>query len=236
MRKINVARVKEFIYNNILFLTFVLTSLINSFLLRAFTVKNFFSIAPILADITIILLIGTLGYVIKSPKRRFAYYMPWCVLFTFLCLANSIYYTNYRSFISISLISTASQLGGVVDAVTESILEIKDLVFLWAIIAMIAVFVVLVKRQDYFDKMLKNQKRKKAVIGTLATAGVCLVLFSVNLTGTDLSRLAKQWNREYVLSRFGLFTYQISDTVSSVMAKLNVLFGYEENREIFVDC
>lgn len=226
-------KIKKCLASNVLFLTFVISSLINSFLLRAFTVKNYISLKPVLADIVIILIIGLFGFLIKNPKRRFAYYMPWTCVFVFLCIANSIYYTNYRSFISVSLISTASQLGGVMDAVTENILEAKDLSFLWAVVAMIVVYVILKKREGYFEFVAETQKRKKAVLTTVSVIVACTALFAINLTSTDLSRLAKQWNREYVLSRFGLYTYQISDTISSVKAKLNVLFGYEENREAF---
>lgn len=233
MKKKTVDLIKRFLYNNALFLTFIFTSLINAFMLRCFTVKNYLSISPILADTTIILLIGSIGYAIKNPKKRIFYYAPWSVVFTFLCVANSIYYTNYRSFISISLLSTASQLGGVMDAVTENIMEFKDLTFLWGIIALIVVYVLLVKREGYFDNVMQRQLRKKAVIGTLLTAGACLIIFVLGLSSTDMSRLIKQWNKEYTLSKYGLYTYQISDMISSIRAKLNVLFGYEENREIF---
>ncbi|NLZ46867.1 MAG: LTA synthase family protein, partial [Clostridiales bacterium] len=224
---------KNSILSNILFLTFVLTSLINSFLLRAFTVKNYISLKPILADIVIILIIGVFGFLIKNPKKRFAYYLPWTIIFTALCAANSLYYTQYQSFLSISLLSTASQLGGVMDAVTESIFEFKDLIFFWSIPALIGVYIFLKRKKGYFEQVQETQVRRKAAKSCAIVTLVCTVLFAINLTGTDLSRLTKQWNREYVLSRFGLYTYQISDTISSVKAKLNVLFGYEENKEAF---
>ena len=47
---------------------------------------------------------------------------------------------------SVSLISTASQLGGVMDAVTENIMEPKDLIFLWDIPAIIVVYILLKRR------------------------------------------------------------------------------------------
>ena len=120
--------VKKFLQCNILFVTYVILMLLNSTVLRFFTVKNFLSIKPVLADIAVILIIGLFGYFIK-PKKRFVYYIIWISVFSILSMANSIYYTNYKSFISVSLLSTASQLGGVFDAVTENILEAKDLVF-----------------------------------------------------------------------------------------------------------
>ena len=138
---------KYFCSGNILFVLFVASALINSFVLRAFTVKFTYNIVkPILADVAAVLIIGMFGFLIK-PKRRFVYYMIFNCIFVFLCITNSIYYTNYKSFASVSLISTASQLGGVMDAVTKNIMEAKDLVFFWSVIAMIVVYVLIKKKK-----------------------------------------------------------------------------------------
>ncbi|WP_124099282.1 LTA synthase family protein [Ruminococcus sp. Marseille-P6503] len=228
--------IKAYICNNVLFLTFVMSSLINSFLLRAFTVKfSYNQIKPLLADIAAVLFIGLFAYCFK-PKRRFVYYMIWTCVFALLSAGNSIYYTNYKSFISVSLISTASQLGGVIDAVTENIMEPKDLIFLWSIIAMIAEYVYIRKKKpDYFSKLQEKKLGKKYALGTLAVSVSVAGIFATTLTGTDVSRLAKQWNREYVLGTFGLYTYQISDTVSCIHAKLNMLLGFDESEQAFKD-
>ena len=53
---------KEYAKTNILFFTFVITTLINGMLLRFVTVHNYFAIKPILADIAIILLFGSFVY------------------------------------------------------------------------------------------------------------------------------------------------------------------------------
>ncbi len=230
------SHIKEYVCNNVLFLTFVLSSLINSFLLRAFTVKfSYNQIKPLLADIAMVLFIGLFAYCFK-PKRRFVYYMIWTCVFALLSAGNSIYYTNYKSFISVSLISTASQLGGVIDAVTENIMEPKDLIFLWSIIAMIAEYVFIRKKKpDYFTKLQEKKLGKKYALGTLAVSVSIAGIFATTLTGTDVSRLAKQWNREYVLGTFGLYTYQISDTVSCIHAKLNMMLGFDESEQAFKD-
>lgn len=230
------SHIKEYVCNNVLFLTFVLSSLINSFLLRAFTVKfSYNQIKPLLADIAMVLFIGLFAYCFK-PKRRFVYYMIWICVFALLSAGNSIYYTNYKSFISVSLISTASQLGGVIDAVTENIMEPKDLIFLWSIIAMIAEYVFIRKKKpDYFTKLQEKKLGKKYALGTLAVSVSVAGIFATTLTGTDVSRLAKQWNREYVLGTFGLYTYQISDTVSCIHAKLNMMLGFDESEQAFKD-
>ena len=65
---------KTYISTNILFMTFVLTSLINAYLIRFFTVKNYFNLKPIIADLAVILIIGAFGYLFK-PKHQFKYYI-----------------------------------------------------------------------------------------------------------------------------------------------------------------
>lgn len=230
------ANAKMYAAHNILFLTFVLSALINSFLLRAFTVKFTYSfIKPLLADMAAILIIGMFAYLIK-PKRRFVYFMIFNCIFVFLCIANSIYYTNYKSFASVSLISTASQLGGVMDAVTKNIMEAKDLTFIWSVAAMIAVYIIIKKKKpDYFEKLGEKKNKKKYFLGTFAAGMAFAICAALMFTGTDYSRLRKQWNREYTLATFGLYTYQISDTVQSIYSKINMMFGYDESKERFTN-
>ena len=224
----------KYIKSNILFLSYVLLMLLNATVLRFFTVKNYLSIKPVLADVAVVLIIGLFGYFIK-PRKRFVYYMIWISFFSVLSMANSIYYTNYKSFISVSLFSTASQLGGVIDAVTENILEAKDLVFLLSILIYIAIYIILRKKKTYFEQLDKKSKKsfRKAAKNTLFVGLAFAVLFVSTLTKTDVSRLGNSWNREYVLSAFGLYTYTFSDIVTSTKAQLNVLFGERESADAF---
>ncbi|SDB38339.1 Phosphoglycerol transferase MdoB [Ruminococcaceae bacterium FB2012] len=228
-------KAKIYISRNLMFITFVVTSVVNSFLLRAFTVGfNYSFIKPVLADIAVVLFFALFGYCFR-PKRRFPYFLVLNILFTVLTIGNCIYFTNYKSFLSISLISTASQLGGVMGAVTN-LLEVKQFVFLWSIIAQITVYVLIKKKKpDYFDEIEKLGVGRKYAISTLAAALGTGGIFAATLTGTDVSRLAKQWNREYVLGTFGQYTYQISDTVSSLHAKMNMWLGYDENKQAFTE-
>lgn len=225
--------VKNYVKNNVLFLGFVFLMLFNSTLLRCFTVKNYFSIKPLLADIAVVLIIGGIGYAIR-PRRRFAYYLVWLCVFSLLSAGNSIYYTNYRSYVSVSLISTASQLGGVMDAVTKNILELKDLTFLLSILIYIGLYIYLKRKKKYFDRFgEKTVKKKKYILSTVLTGVAFMAIFATQLTGTDVSRLSNSWNREYVLSAFGLYTYTFSDIVTSTNAQLNVYFGEEDSQKAF---
>ena len=56
---------KQYISTNRQFIAFVLSNLINACLLRFFTVHNYFAIKPLLADLAIVLILGSFVYLFK---------------------------------------------------------------------------------------------------------------------------------------------------------------------------
>ena len=40
---------------------------------------------------------------------------------------------------------------------------------------------------------------------------IILIVFILSLTSKDIGRYAKQWNREYIVMRFGVYAYQLND-------------------------
>ncbi len=229
--------VASYFKDNTIVVIFVAVSVINAFILRAFTVKFVYSqVKPLMADFAVMLMFGLISYAFKKPRGQFIYLMIVNVIFTILCAGNSIYYTNYKSFMSFSLLSTASQLGGVMDAVTQNILEPKDLIFLWTIPVLIVSYILIKRRtRDYQSQSKEKKKRFKYAMGSLCVSLVVAGIFCSTLTATDYSRLHKQWNREYVLATFGMYTYQMSDLVSSAYSKINMMFGYEEKKVAFTE-
>ena len=124
--------IREYFKNNVLFITFVITSVINSTLLRFFcmhTVENFLSWKAVLADLTVVTAIGSFGYLFK-PKNRFSYYLGFNIFLTAICIINSVYYTFYTSFASVSMLSLTQYIGDVGDAVVENVLQLKDMVYI----------------------------------------------------------------------------------------------------------
>ncbi len=222
---------KHYLSTNILFITFTLTSLINAFLLRFFTVKNYFEIKPIIADFAVILIIGAFGYFFK-PKHQFKYFFTWSIIFVIICVVNSIYYTNYLSFVSFSLIKSSSQALGVSDAIIENKMELKDLFYIYQIFAMIFVHKTL-KKKKYYHKVSKIEIGKVRAVNTLVVGVIFVGLFISTLSSTDISRLGKQWNREYIVMEFGIYTYQANDLIATVKSELNPLFGYDESAKAF---
>ncbi|MBQ9071610.1 MAG: LTA synthase family protein [Bacilli bacterium] len=222
---------KKYLKTNILMCTFIITSLINGCLLRFFTVENYFAIKPILADLVFLFIITAFGYFIK-PKHQFKYFIIWSVVLNLICIINSVYYSNYLSFASVSLLKTASELGGYTDAVFENILEFKDLIFIWQIFALSFVHVQL-KRKKYYTKVVEIENGKIRFLNMLVVALITLGFFVSMLTGTDISRLNKQWNRSSIVMEFGIYVYQVNDLVSSVRTTVNEMFGYDEAYKTF---
>ena len=228
--------IQEYIKNNVLFLTFVISCVFNSTILRFFTMhtlENYLAFKPILADVSILIIIGSFGYLLR-PKYRFSYYLIFNIFFSALCMINSIYYTFYTSFASISMLSLTQYITTVGDAVVENVLQIKDLIYIIGPISMIIVNSKL-KKKNYFKKVEVKSERKRKSIKTLTAGSILLVLFIVTLSSLDISRFAKQWNREYIVMRFGIYIYQANDLVSSLQPKINSLFGYDKAMKDFKD-
>lgn len=216
---------------NILFFTFVLTSVLNGMLLRFLTVKNYFELKPILGDLIVVLVIGAFGYFIK-PKHQFKYFLGWSIFFTLLCIINSMYYTNYLSFASVSLLATSLQVVDVGDAVIQNVMEMKDFSYIWQIFALVFVHLSL-RKKSYYEKVSKVEVGKIRVLNTLMGALIVTGFFVSMLTSLDISRLGKQWNREYVVMKFGIYLYQANDLVTSLKPQISPFFGYDENYKTF---
>lgn len=222
---------KSYLKTNILFMTFVIASVLNGCLLRFLTVKNYFDFYPVLADLAVVVIIGAFGYFIK-PKHQFKYFMTWSIIFSILCIVNSMYYTNYLSFASVSALATSAQIVDVADAVVENVMELKDFSYLWQILALLLVNQSL-KKKDYFNKVSKIEVGKIRALNTLVVGLILIGFFISTLNSTDISRLGKQWNREYIVMRFGIYTYQINDVITSLKPQISPLFGYDEAAKKF---
>lgn len=226
--------IREYFKNNVLFVTFVATAVINSTLLRFFcmhTVENFLSWKAILADLTVVTAIGSFGYLFK-PKNRFSYYLGFNIFLTAICIINSVYYTFYTSFASVSMLSLTQYIGDVGDAVVENVLQLKDMIYIFAPIVLTVVHFRL-KKKSYYKKIELKSDRKKRMLKTLGCSAVMLVVFLVTMTSLDVSRFIKQWNKEYIVMRFGIYIYQANDLVISVQPKINSMFGYDKARKEF---
>lgn len=225
-------RIKKYAKTNILFFSFIISVFINGTLLRFLTVGNFFDIKPALADIAFILLIGSITYLFKH-KGQVRYLMTLSIIMTAICVINSMYYTFYKSFASVSLLVTSLFVIDVGDAVVENVIEYKDFIFIWQPIFMIIMHNIL-KRKNYYSKVAEVETHEKRFKKTFITSIVIGSIFILTLTSLEITKISSQWNREYILMHYGTYTYQASDIILSSTSSVNFL-GFDEAYVDFID-
>lgn len=228
--------IRKYFKENILFVTYVITTVACSTLMRIFcmhSLENILSWKAIIADTAVVILVGSFAYLFK-PKNRFTYLFIANIFFTAICVINSIYYTFYTSFASISMLSLTQYIGDVGDAVVENVMQPKDMIYIIGPIILLAVHLKL-KKKNYYKKVDLKSDRKKKTIESLSLAGALGLLFICTMTSLDVSRFIKQWNKEYIVMRFGIYVYQANDLIISIQPKINSMFGYDKANKEFND-
>ncbi len=208
--------------NYSLLIIFILTNTINGVLLRLITIKSSLKISAVLFDLAILIIISLFTFLFKTKKRRVKYLFIMTILITIICIANSIYYHYYSSFISVSLIATAIFAKDVSDAIFENILKPVDLVYLWQPIF----FLIYIKRKNVIcskNSTFEKNISKVAIFFSMMIMGIGAILVPSNAWGS----LHKLWNRESVVINFGPYIYQIDDIVQSLIPRINTMFGHD---------
>lgn len=229
IRQIKIFDYKAYLKTNKLFIATIGGLLLNATLLRFFTVRNYFEIKALVGDLTVLLIAASFAYLFK-PRRQIVYLFIISVLFTAICVVNSIYYTFYTSFASFSLFVTAFQIVDVGDAVVKNVIETKDFVYIWQPIALL-VFHFVLSRQGYYEYATKIERRMRRFRGTIIMAVLTAALFTLSLTSLEIGRLVKQWNREFLVMKYGIYIYQFNDIVRSLEPNFNSVFGYDEAKK-----
>jgi len=214
-----------YIKTNILFITYVLVNFLASWILRIVTMGNIFSFKGIISDLAFILAVGSFGYLLK-PKKQIRILLPITIVLMLVCLVNAIYYENYVSFASFSLLSTASFLGEMDGGVVTTLIHLKDIILIFPPVVLLIVHFTL-KKVKYYDKVAKIERSKKRFMNTVILAVTFISVTLLMMNGADFSRLKKQWNREYLVERFGIYVYQLNDAIKSTQSKFTSMFGYD---------
>lgn len=230
--KFFVKQFKKYISTNVLFCSYVVISIIMSTTLRALTLGNLFALRPFITDLAIIVVFGSFGYFIK-PKKQFNYYFVLIIFTTLLCLINSIYYQFYLSYVSVTLINAVSQIQGVSGAIFEK-LSILNFIYILGPITFVLINKKL-KKGSYFDYVSETEKGKKLFMNTFIIGGIIGIIIIATMSALEWSRLVKQWNREFIVQRLGLYAYTINDVVQGIQPKISSLFNYDESARIFRD-
>lgn len=217
---------KQYGKTNILFFSTVISLVLNDVILRAMTVGNIFDFKPILGDLAVLLIVLSPAYLFK-PKKRIIYLSIISIIFTAVCIINSIYYTYYSSFASVSLLSASLQVVDVADAVTKNVMQLRDFIYVWQPLFVMLLYFYL-RRKNYFSLVEKVERGKKRVVATLGIGITILLVFIMSLTSLEIGRFIKQWNREFIVMKFGIFVYQVNDIFVSIEPRINAAFGYDK--------
>ena len=215
---------KKIIKDNPLLFIFIVGTLLNDILLRAFTVGKFYRIAPFAVDLFVTLLFASVYFLIKE-KNRFKYLFILSIISTIICIANSIYYSYYSSFISVTFLSFAFTNTETGDAdVVGNLLRLEYFIFIWLPICL---YIVNKKKNGN----VKEKYGKESFKFTLKWALIALIVSVCSLEYVSYARLVMQWNREYIVNSFGIYTYQISDVLKCIEPSMASLFGSDKARK-----
>lgn len=226
----NNIKIKTIYKENKIVFYYIIGSLINGIILRTFTVGNFYSITPFLADLFISIIFASFYFSFKDNKRIIYLYVL-SILSVIICIANIIYYSYYSSFISITFISFIITNHETGDAdVLGNLLNIRYFIFIW-----FPIFLYIMNKKT---KKIKSSYMKKTIYKTIYYyVFIIFIIFISTLKGVDYSRFYTQWNREYSVTRFGVYLYQVNDIVKSIESKTITLFGtdkaYKEINEYY---
>lgn len=215
---------KKVIKDNSLLFVFVVGTLLNDILLRAFTIGQIYKISPFVVDLFVTLIFASIYFLIKE-KNRFKYLFILSIISTIVCIANSIYYSYYSSFISVTFISFAFTNTETGDAnVVGNLLKLKYFIFIWLPICLYIVN----KRKKV---KLKETYGKEYYKFTLKWILISLIICVCSLEYVAYARLISQWNREYIVNNFGVYTYQISDVLKSISPSMASMLGSDKARK-----
>lgn len=227
---------KYIILDNKLVFIYILGAVINGMILRGFTIGSPFNLRPVLADLVISLIFASFYFFIKK-KYRFVYLITISIISLIVCISNIVYYFYYSSFISITFFSFALANHETGESnVVGDLIKPQFFIFLWLPLVLYIVNKKQ-KKKNLEDQTFKRVTRK-TIFKTLYTwILIFFIIFLSTLKPVDFSRLYSQWNREYLVSRFGVYMYQINDIVKSIEPKMSTLFGkdkaYKEINEYY---
>ena len=223
----------NFVSTNRQFISFVVLLNIETSVLVILTLGlKTWGIKTLCFDFAVSILLGSLGYLFK-PKKQYAYFQTLLIIVTAICIINAVYFTFYNSFVTVGLIESIGQATTVKNAVFDKLLLEHFVYLLFPII-----FYIIHKKlkwHNYFNYVSKIEKNKKNFSTVLLTGIVLFALNIVFLSGTDVSRLVKQWNREYIVERYGIIVYQMNDIIQSAQSRIFSYFGYDDAASKFIE-
>lgn len=209
MKGINLKKIYSYLSDNRLFLIYVLLCLSIGLTLRIVTVGGMFKFLPFITDLLFVIFFGSLGYLFKD-KHRYRFYLFLLFFFAILSFINTLYYQFYQSFVSVNLLSTVSMVGKVNDSLFAKIHLIQFIYLIYPII-----FIIFKKKIVREVNLDISGDRKFFMVTALSCIVVFLIAISV-YSIKDARKFNNQYNREYILKKYGLYLYTFNDLFQSL--------------------
>ncbi len=226
---INTLTSKNFFIDKFLVIALFLTIQFNDFLVRILTVGFVVSLKPFFSNIIIVCV--SMIFLILIPKKWQSRVIWFFICFSsLLAMANYSYYSYFGRFLTLGQIQQTTQLGDVKESIYQ-VLSIKMLVFL---IFPIFCYVIYHKIYRKID-LAPIHNRRSGLIGICIAIIITSLLNLSLVTGADVSRVFKLWNRELVVSTFGIYTYQFSDAYKVISNKYFVDIESENDARVDFD-
>ena len=209
MKGINLKKVYNYLSDNRLFLIYVLLCSSIGLTLRIVTVGGMFKFLPFITDLLFVIFFGSLGYLFKD-KHRYRFYLFLLFFFAILSFINTLYYQFYQSFVSVNLLSTVSMVGKVNDSLFAKIHLVQFIYLIYPII-----FIVFKKKIVREVNLDISGDRKFFIVTALSCIVVFLIAISI-YSIKDARKFNNQYNREYILRKYGLYLYTFNDLFQSL--------------------
>ncbi len=204
---------KNFLIDKYLIVALFISIQVNDLLVRFLTIGLNLYFRPFLSNILVVGLF-LLGVVFIPKKHQAKVIWIYIYFSSILAMANFAYYGYFGRFLTLGQIHQAAQLSDV----KESIFQVLS----WEMLLFFVTPLVLY----FFYRKIKNKidlapihNRKGGVIAITFSLVLSLLINVSLLTGADVSRISKLWNRELVVGTFGIYTYQFSDAYKVISSK-----------------
>ena len=194
----------KIIKDNLITITFILTSLINSFILVNMT-SGIGNIRFLAFDLVFLLFICCFSKYFKNKKR---YYLIISIILTFICVINSFFYNEYNDFLSVYLLETFFQALKLPSEAITNVFEIKDFIFIIQILIMILISI-------FVKDNSKNISFKYP--------SFLLVILLLTFNANDFYRFKNTWNNVYQINNFGVYSYQLKDIMEVALLQFDDL-------------
>ncbi len=217
---------KQMFFDNIFLIMFVIANTLCGYLLKALTINQYFNFVSFMGELSFSFLLGLLSLLFKK-KRRKCFLIIMLILGNLLCFSDLIYYGYYNSFLSvefISLLFANTETGGTAGSVLLDLINIKYIIIFIPFIIFLVVNAVFKKNKVETSSLDSKLNRKRVFFTWL----FLFIIFIVCLSPIDYSRIYKQWNREYLVGKFGIYIYHASDALTSIRPTISELFGSDQ--------